>query len=175
MVDKNGAIPAVIFRLNDEDCAVEVSAVREIVRMMDIRRLPQSSHSIEGIMNLRGHVIAVLDLRRYFGLPERENTDQTRIMIVRARRVIVGLIVDGVRKVQTFDQEMIQPTPAMIATHLDHRYISKIARWGHRIIPFINLDEVITQTQVDDLKRIRGSTAAQKPEDRQQESPPAGK
>lgn len=175
MVDKNGAIPTVIFRLNDEDCAVEVSAVREIVPMVDIRRLPQSSHSIEGIMNLRGHVIAVLDLRRYFGLPDRENTDQTRIMIVRARRVIVGLIVDSVRKVQTFDQEMIQPTPAMIATHLDHRYISKIARWGHQIIPFINLDEVITQSQVDALRRIRESTPAPKPEGQNQEPSPEGK
>jgi purine-binding chemotaxis protein CheW len=155
MSEDNSTIHAVIFRLRDEEFAVEVRAVREVVRLIEITPLPQSPNSIEGIIDLRGHIVAVMDLRKRLGLQDSEKTDKTRIMIVRSNRKIVGLIVDDVREVLKVSRNLLHPTPAMVTSQINHRYISGVIRWNDRIIVLLDLEALLTPAEAEYLRSIK--------------------
>jgi len=164
MSDDNGLIHAVVFRLRGEEFAVEVQKVREVVRLAEIIPLPQSPDSIEGIIDLRGHIVAVMDLRRRLGMDNSEKTDKSRIMIVRSNRMIVGLIVDAVNEVIKISRDLVHPTPAMITSQIHHRYLSGVVRWNDRIIILLNLEELLTPIEAEYLKSIKSTL---KPKDSQ--------
>jgi len=166
-------IHAVVFRLRDEEFAIEVQDVREVLPLAEVIPLPQSPDSIEGIIDLRGHIVAVMDLRKQFGLQETEKTDKSRIMIVRSNRMIVGLIVDGVREVIKISRDLIHPTPAMITSQIHHRYISGVVRWNGRIIVLLNLEALLTPAEAEYLRSIRTPPSrkeSQTPEEKRPES-----
>ena len=155
MSEDADTIHAVVFRLRDEEFAVEVRKVREVVRLTEIIPLPQSPNSIEGILDLRGHIVAVMDLRKRLGLQASEKTDKTRIMIVRSNRMIVGLVVDAVREVLKIPKNLLHPTPAMITSEIHHRYLSGVLRWNDRIIVLLNLDEILTPDEAEYLRSLK--------------------
>jgi purine-binding chemotaxis protein CheW len=144
----------VVFRLGGDEFAFDVRSTREVVRLSEISPVPRAPEFIEGVINLRGHAVAVLDLRKRFGIRAAEKTDKSRIMIVRASRMIVGLIVDAVLGVRNFAGEAIQPTPAIVADHVDHRFISGVLRINDRTIFLINLDEILTRKNTEAIQSL---------------------
>jgi purine-binding chemotaxis protein CheW len=141
---KRDKIDLVIFRILGDEFGVDVHSTREILRMEDVASVPQAPDFIEGIINVRGYAVAVLDLRKRFGVKEPENTEKTRIMIVRSRKMIVGVIVDVVIGVKSFEASAIQATPRVVTTQVDHRYISGVTRLNKKMIFIVNLDEILT-------------------------------
>jgi purine-binding chemotaxis protein CheW len=103
------------FRLAKEEFAIDVLSVREIMGLQDVTEVPQTPHYVKGVINLRGKVIPVIDLRVKFGLPEAEYTHRTCIIVVqletRAGRLLMGSIVDGVSEVLTLQAGDIEDTP----------------------------------------------------------------
>ena len=95
-------VQMVVFKLEKEEFAVDIQQVREVLKMTQVTPLPQSAHYIEGVINLRGEVIPVVDLRKRFELPLGERGEQTRIIIVEIQKSNVGLIVDSVTEVLRF-------------------------------------------------------------------------
>ena len=164
MIDKatkSGLSHMVIFKLLEEDFAVEVASVREILRLMEISPLPKSPKAIKGVITIRGHIVPVIDLRKRFGFEKAEKTDKTRIMIVRAQRMIVGLIVDAVKEVQTFSEDTLHPLPALLKTQIHNRYLRGMARWNDRIVRLINLDAVVTSIDTEYLQKTVSEKAGQ--------------
>ncbi|HOD41867.1 MAG TPA: chemotaxis protein CheW, partial [Candidatus Wallbacteria bacterium] len=106
----------VSFRLGVEEYGVSIMKVQEIIRMQEITKVPQMPDFIEGIINLRGNVIPIIDLRKRFGLSCAEKTIDSRIVVVSVRERIVGIIVDGVSEVLRLSEEQIEPPPPAVST-----------------------------------------------------------
>jgi purine-binding chemotaxis protein CheW len=132
----------VVFDLADEVYAMEIGRVQEIIRITPITRLPKAPEFVEGVINLRGKVIPVVDLKKRFGLRQTESTTATRIVVVDIGDQTIGAIVDGVSEVlQIAASEIEPPSPVVMTVHSD--YIRGIARLEQRLVILLNLDKVL--------------------------------
>ncbi|HEB76216.1 MAG TPA: chemotaxis protein CheW [Nitrospirae bacterium] len=129
------------FRLGEEEYAIDISAVQEINRMTEITKVPNSPPYIEGVLNLRGRIIPAVNLRKKFGLPEREYDRHTRIMVVDVEGTMVGLIVDAVSEVLRISPETIEPAPEMSAG-VNSKYIRGVGKVNGRLVILLDLERL---------------------------------
>ena len=147
----------VTFKLSNEEYAVDILKVQEINRMKEITRVPNTPAYVEGVINLRGKVIPVVNLRSKFSLTERENDIQSRIMIMDIQGITMGLVVDAVSEVLRIPSNIVEPTPPM-ASNISTEYIKGIAKLEDRLIILLDMDMLVGK--VDDkamesvIKRI---------------------
>ncbi|MCC6381151.1 MAG: purine-binding chemotaxis protein CheW [Dehalococcoidia bacterium] len=132
----------VVFRLAAEHYALDIQAVQEIVRIQAITTIPGADHYVEGITNLRGRVVPVVDLRRRCGLPVSEVTAETRIVVVSSSNGMVGLIVDAVSEVLRIRGEQIEP-PSTIVRVPENSYLRGIAKLDDRLISLMDLSGIL--------------------------------
>ena len=132
----------VIFQLADEFYGVDISRVQEIDRMQSITIVPQVASFIVGIINLRGRITPVVDLRRRFGLPTIEPTPLTRIVVVKAGDEWVGMVVDAVFEVLRTASDAIEPPSAFVST-AETAFLRGIAKLDNRLILLLDLDKVL--------------------------------
>ncbi len=135
----------VTFRLGEEEYAFDILCVREINRMMEITRVPRAPAFIEGVVNLRGNVIPIIDLRKRFGLPEQAPDKATRIIVTEVDRRVVGFIVDTVVEVLRIPAEKVEP-PADIAG-IDAEYIRGVGKIEDRLLILLDVDRVLTRQE----------------------------
>lgn len=146
-------VQMVAFKLENEEFAVDIHQVREVLKMTQVTPLPQSAHYIEGVINLRGEVIPVVDLRKRFELPAGERSEQTRIIIVEIQDSNVGLIVDSVTEVLRFSSSAIQLPPARVAgTRTD--LIKGVGKVEERLLIILNLERILTTEEIISLEEI---------------------
>ncbi len=146
----------VVFNLADEDYGVDIAAVDGIVKLQQITNVPHAPSFVEGITNLRGEVLPVIDLRRRFGLPEGEATKETRIVHVEMDGLKVGMLVDAVSEVLTVSDEEIEPPSPIVTTTGDgergvrNTFITGIAKVDERLIILLDLGKVLsTEEQIE--------------------------
>jgi len=144
----------VVFTLGQEQYGIPIRQVNEIVRMQKVTHLPDTAAFIEGITNLRGKIIPVVDFRKRFGLSAGEETDQTRIIVVSINANPVGVIVDAVTEVLTVGEEDIEPLGAVIAG-IDTKYIDGIGKIGEALVILMNLDKVFSDNEQDALQEAQ--------------------
>ena len=102
----------VSFQLGPEEYAIDILGVQEIIRMVEITQVPNAPHFVEGVVNLRGKVIPIINLRTRLGLASTESTKDTRIVVVEVVHLILGFIVDSVEEVLRLPLDMIEPPPS---------------------------------------------------------------
>ncbi len=128
VVHDNELRQLVCFRLGDENFGVDIHNVQEINRMVEITRIPQSPSFVEGVINLRGQIIPVIDLRKRFGFQfTGDHTKETRIVVVETTMATVGFIVDRVTEVLRIPASSVEPAPEMTVSDVDARYIEGVA------------------------------------------------
>jgi purine-binding chemotaxis protein CheW len=130
------------FRLDGEDYAIAITKIQEIIVMKPITRIPQMPAFIEGLINLRGSVIPIVNLRTLFGLPARELDDETRTIIVNVGDRTIGYIVDEVTQVMRIAGEQIQPAPVTI-TAVSKQHIAGLARLEDRLLIILEIDRLL--------------------------------
>jgi purine-binding chemotaxis protein CheW len=140
----------VVFELANEHYGLDISAVEGIIKMQSITKMPQAPHFVEGITNLRGVVVPVMDLRRRFGLPVTEWTKETRIVVVYMNGLKVGMIVDGVSQVLRIQDDQIEPPPPMV-THSNSALNKGIAKIDDRLVILLDLSKVISLDEKQEL------------------------
>jgi len=140
----------VIFQLGREEFAVDVSQVREIIRMQDITRMPKAPSFVEGIINLRGQIIAVIDLAQRLSLESAERDSETRIIVVEAGDAKVGMIVDSVSEVMRISEEEVEPSPAL-AADVEAVYIKGVVKRDNRLIILLDLARVLGAEEISEL------------------------
>jgi purine-binding chemotaxis protein CheW len=154
--DPEQAVPVVAgkyltFKLGDEEYGLEILKVQEIGKMMDITAVPRTPASVRGVVNLRGKVIPVTDLRIKFGLEEKENTERTCIIVVQVARgeniVTMGVVVDEVSEVLDISGEEIEPPPAM-GSALDAEFILGMAKSKGTVKILLNVNAVLFAEEV---------------------------
>jgi len=147
----------VVFQLGGEGYCVDISKVREINRVVDITKIPESPEFVEGVINLRGQIIPIIDLRKRFGLTiesERSGNADNRIMVVETNGNIVGFIVDAVREVLRISNENIEPTPDLVSSDIDRQYIEGVATINNRLLIIVNADYIFATHELKALDTI---------------------
>jgi len=140
----------VVLELAGEAYGVEIGRVEEIIRMQAITRIPNGPAFIEGVTNLRGRVIPVLDLRKRFGLPSSEATRRSRIVVGELGEHTVGLVVDGVSEVLLVGSDAVEP-PSTLVTSADSAFLRGVAKLEERLILLLDLSRILTRAEQEDL------------------------
>ncbi len=143
----------VVFDLAHEHYGVDISAVEGIIKMQAITAVPRAPAFVEGVTNLRGKVLPVIDLRRRFGLPGEEATKDTRIVVVEMNGATVGIVVDGVSEVLRVSPEAIEP-PSPIVTTVDSAFIKGIAKIAQRLVILLDLSKVLSAGEQASLQTM---------------------
>lgn len=145
------------FHLAAEEYGVEILKVREIIGLMKITRIPQSPHYIRGVINLRGKVIPVLDLRLRFGMETSEDTEQTCIIVVdvtnESGKLMIGVVVDAVSEVVAISQDQIEEAPS-VGSHADNARILGIAKIKNEVKILLDIDQVLNLADLADNRDL---------------------
>jgi purine-binding chemotaxis protein CheW len=131
----------VVFALGEELYGVRIGVVREIITWQQVTRVPHTPPYVEGVINLRGRVIPVIDLRRRLGLPSGERDRHTRIVVVEGEGDIVGMVVDAVSEVLTVTGDRVEPPSPYAGVNVD--YVRGIAKLDDRLVILLDLDRVL--------------------------------
>jgi purine-binding chemotaxis protein CheW len=132
----------VTFFLAREEYGVDVRLVQEIIRVAEITPVPRAPAAIKGVINLRGRIIPVIDLKRRLGLGEVESSRVARVVVVRIKDRLVGLLVDGASQVLKVPLSIIEPAPEEVV-EIDANYIRGVAKLEKRLIILVDLVKIL--------------------------------
>ncbi len=148
-------VQAVGFYLGEDEYAIYINKVREIVQMQEIRKIPKSPLFVEGVINIRGKIIPILDLRKRFDLKFNEASKSScKILIVELEKNQVGLIVDNVSEVMRFYQDEIEKAPAMFSSNISSQYIQGVAKINDKLIILLDVEKLLSFEEMSVLERI---------------------
>jgi purine-binding chemotaxis protein CheW len=143
----------VVFELNAEQYGVNIAVVESIIKMQPITQMPHAPAFVEGVTNLRGKVLPVIDLHKRFNLPPRPADKNSRIIVFGVNGTGVGMIVDGVSEVLTIDEDTVEPAPA-ITTTLESQFITGIAKLDGRLVILLDLNQVLSSREEEALAAL---------------------
>ncbi len=144
------------FILGDEIYGIEILKAREIIGLMDITTVPQTPEYMKGVINLRGKVIPVIDLRLKFSLPEEEHTQETCVIVVEVNDTSIGLIVDRVSEVSDISGEEIENAPGF-GQGIDTSFITGLGKVKDKIIILLDIETVLSSEELEMVEEITGS------------------
>lgn len=143
----------VTFNLGKEEFAVPILQIQEINRLVDITRVPKSPDFVEGVINLRGKVIPIIDLRKRFSLPQSDLGKYARIVVVNMDGRMVGLIVDSVSEVLRLPNDAIEPPPPVVAG-IGSEYIKGLGKLEGRLLILLDLSKILTKEEKRELVEV---------------------
>jgi len=144
----------VTFEVGAEEFAIPILSVQEINRMMEITGVPQSPVFIEGVINLRGKIIPVMDLRKRFNVESSSDVSNSRIIVVEVAHRVIGFMVDRVNEVLRIDSGIVEPPPSVVSG-VDSEYVQGVGKLDDRLLILLNLDRLFSD---EDLQRVDGTT-----------------
>lgn len=147
----------VVFRLSDGSYALDIQVVREINRLIDITSVPKAPDFVEGIINLRGTIIPVVDLGLRFEMPRTEHSKDTRIVVVESEGHTLGLVVDEVSEVLRIPEEEVDPATNMTTTGINLDYVTGVGKVGERLILILSPERLFTVEEKARLREIAES------------------
>lgn len=137
-------LKVIVFQLKDEEYALEVDYIQTIERMQAVTRIPGTYPFVTGVMNLRGVITPIINLRKRFNLEEKEFDQSTRILVVSKGDLEIGLIVDGANDVIDVPEEKIEPTPEVVRG-VEADYLRGVVKLNNRLFTLLNIDKVIQE------------------------------
>jgi purine-binding chemotaxis protein CheW len=149
--DLSELLQLVSFKIGEEEFGIEILKVQEIIKMMFITKIPNTPEFIEGIINLRGRIIPVVDLRTKLGLTKQTHTKNTRIVVVELNNHIVGFVVDEVSEVIRITKDTTEEPPAMISG-INREFVTAIGKLEDRLLILLDLEKVFSSIEYEQLK-----------------------
>jgi purine-binding chemotaxis protein CheW len=152
-MSENETLQLVTFELGSEMFAAPLIRIQEIIRYTDIIKVPQAPDFIEGIINLRGRVIAVIDLKKRFGMPGGEHESRSRIIVAEIAGVRVGLAVDAVARVLRVSSKQFERTPAIVSG-VQQKFVAGVVKEKGGMIIVLDLDKIFTPEETEMLRSV---------------------
>jgi purine-binding chemotaxis protein CheW len=143
----------VIFELGAENFGIDIASVEGINKMLEITKIPQAPIYMEGITNLRGSVLPVIDLQKRFGMEVQERTNETRIMVANVEGVKIGMVVSAVSEVLTIEDNIIEPPPPMVS-NVNSEFIIGVAKIDKRLVILLDLAKVLSVEEKNQVNRV---------------------
>lgn len=147
-------IQIVVFCIGREFYGVPIDAVQEIVRVPDVTTVPDAPAFFEGVINLRGRIVPIVDLRARLRFPRAERTKSTRVLVTENNGRVIGLLVDSVSEVCKLPSDAVEPPPEMIAA-VGIEYITGVVKKGARLIVFLDVQRILS---VEDMGKMTSTT-----------------
>ena len=148
MPEKPKEYQLVVFTVGDEEFGVDISQVREIVRLVQITYMPKAPAFIEGVVNLRGQVVPIIDLAKRLGISSKPRSEVTRIVIVEVGENTVGMIVDSVSEVLRLSSDDVEEVPGIIETEVPEHYIRGVGKLKERLLVLLDLNKILTAEEI---------------------------
>ncbi len=148
-------IQLVVFNIGDEEFGVDIRQVREIVRLAPITPIPRSPDFIEGVVNLRGMVLAVIDLSKRLQLTPNPRSDKTRIIVVEVGGNTVGMIVDEVNEVLRLSTDNIDEAPQIAESKISQAFITGVGKLDKRLLILIDLAVILSTDEIEHVGAIK--------------------
>ncbi|HUI69634.1 MAG TPA: chemotaxis protein CheW [Spirochaetia bacterium] len=139
------------FAVGEEVYGFELQHVKEVIRMREITWLPETPSYVQGIINLRGQVIPVIDLREKFGLPSTEATAETRVIVVEVEESVVGMVVDSADEVVRLPESQFEPPPTVLSKE-SQSYITAVGKQEDRLITLLDVKRLLKSVGMQTLK-----------------------
>ena len=136
----------VSFFLGDDEYGIHIEDIQEIIDIPVIRKLPQTASFIRGVINLRGNIVPVLDIRERFEMEKKEYDENTRVIILTMKGKSIGTIVDTISRVQVINKSEIEDPPDIICG-ISRRYLEGIGKIGKRMIVILNISKILTDEE----------------------------
>lgn len=143
----------VSFKIGDEEFGVDILKVQEINKMMQITKVPNSPVFVDGVVNLRGRIIPVIDLRARLNMPRKEHDKNTRIIVVEIDTKTIGFIVDEVKEVLRIPVGITEPPPDMVAG-IDSSYITAVGKLEDRLLILLELERIFSKEEAEMLAEV---------------------
>ena len=137
-------IQLVSFKLGEEEFGIDILKVQEINRMVEITKVPQAPHFCEGVINLRGKVIPVIDLRLKFDMETKQRDKDSRIVVCDVNGIVIGMIVDAVEEVLRIPGSTVEPAPDIV-TSVNSDYIKGVAKLDERLLILLDISQIAEQ------------------------------
>lgn len=141
-VDVENSINLVTFKLGNNEYAIDIMQAKEIIKMEKITLIPNAPDYVEGVINLRGNIIPIVDLKKRFNLEENDGEKNTGIIIVKIDDVDMGIIIDAISKVVSIATSNIQPPPPMLSG-IGQKYIKGVAKLEDKLLVVLDLEKLI--------------------------------
>jgi len=152
-IETNEILQLVSFKIANEEFGVDILNVQEINKMTQITKVPNAPDFVEGVINLRGRVIPIIDLRTRLKLEKKQHDKDTRIIVVEITGKTVGFIVDAVNEVLRIPTSIIEPPP-QLATGIDSDFIRAVGKLEDRLLILIDLEKVLTEKDKEQLQEV---------------------
>lgn len=153
-VESDEILQLVSFKIGDEEFGVNILKVQEIIRMLQITKVPNAPAFVEGVVNLRGKVIPIIDLRSRLNMLRRDNDSKTRIIVVEIEGKIVGFVVDEVSEVLRIPKSITEAPPTVVSG-INSEYITAVGKLEDRLIILLDLDKVLKTDEKDLLNAVK--------------------
>jgi len=141
------------FMVADLTFGIEITQIHQILKPQQIFKVPNTAPFIEGLLNLRGRVLTVFNLRKRFGLPEKEHDDNTKIIIVTLNEFLLGFIVDSVTEIVRIPDEEIEATPPSLHG-FDKKFLSGVGKVDDKVILLLDLAKVLTAEEEQEMAAL---------------------
>ncbi len=149
------------FAISDEDYGVDIQTVKEVIRHREITRLPKAPAFVKGVINLRGDIIPIIDLRERFGMEQQEYSNMTRVIVVEVEGRSVGMVVDSVSHVIRIEEGQIEPPPPCVGKKSEE-YIRGVGKVDEKLIVLLHITRILTaeeKVEIDKLVKGAGKKA----------------
>ena len=144
----------VILKLGSEEFGIPVQYVTSIIGMQPITRIPRAPSFLEGVINLRGQITAIVDLRKRFRMDLKTHDKATRIVVMTVEDIVVGLIVDAVYEVLRIPLKDIGAAPRVLQNETESQYVTGVGKVGDRLIIIMDVRELLTKREIETLEKI---------------------
>ena len=151
---KYSEMQLVTFTLGQEEYGVDINKVREIIRLVEITKVPKAPAFVEGLINLRGSVVPIVDLRKRFDIPSAEDRNKMRIMVVDVNQKTIGIVVDSVSEVLLLAGENIQDVPSTISSGVDGRFLQAVGNVNDKLMQLLDLDRIFSSEELGRITEI---------------------
>lgn len=145
----------VSFRLAKEEYGLNIMSVQEIILMGEITQIPEVPPYVRGLINLRGKVIPILDLRIRFGMETTQSNEHTRIIVVNSESYTIGIVVDAVNQVLRIESDQIEPPPKGLSG-IDQAYLSGLVKMEEKIMILLNIDKIMSEEEHETINKQKG-------------------
>lgn len=150
---KTDLLQLVTFFLGDEEYAADILNIQGINRMVEVTKVPNTPEFVEGIINLRGKVIPLIDLRKKLDMEEVERDKNSRFIVVELGENVTGFIVDSVNEVLRINREIIEPPPKSLSS-MNSDYITSVAKVDERLIILLDLQKVLSNKELSEIDEL---------------------
>lgn len=152
-------IQLVIFKLGDEEYGIPVHNVQEIIRMTEVTKIPKTPKHVSGVINRRGDIIPIVDLKQFFELPRSEQDDDTRIIVVEVGNEVLGIVVDHVSEVLRLSTDAIEPPPRL-SERAEAAYFTGIGKQEDRLIMLLDLHKIVPDFELEKMPSFQDSVVS---------------